>query len=107
MILIIDSLNIDTFLISGVPKPKLKWWSDSKRLSKMIKNAKATLSAYPVVKTDQKRMPKTTSVLEIKSLQREDHLAKVGCIATNTNLTKPPENSFKINLICKLLDLLF
>ena len=69
----------------------------------MIKNAKATFSAFPVLKTDQKRMPKTTSILEIKSLQREDHLSKVKCIATNTNLTKAPENSFKINLICKLL----
>lgn len=87
----------------GDPKPKLKWWSNSKRLMKMIEGvSSAKFSTYQLLSKNQHRIPKTTSILDIVSLQREDHLSEVKCIATNTNLTKSLEKSFRINLMRKL-----
>ena len=63
----------------------------------------AKFSTYQVLSKNQHRILKTTSILDITSLEREDNLSEVKCIATNTNLTKPRETSFRINLFRKFL----
>ena len=88
----------------GDPKPKLKWWSNSKRLMEMIEGvSSAKFSTYQLLSKNQQLITKTTSILDIVSLQREDHHSEVKCIAMNTNLTKPLEKSFRINLMRKLV----
>ena len=88
--------------LQGNPKPRLKWWSSSQRLMKIIKGVNsAKFSTHQLLRNNQRQVSKTTSVLHIKYLEREDHNAEVKCIAVNTNLTKPPEKSFRINLVRK------
>ena len=80
----------------------MKWWSSSKRLMKIIKGVNsAKFSTHQLLRNNQRQVSKTTSVLHIKYLEREDHNAEVKCIAVNTNLTKPSEKSFRINLVRK------
>ena len=80
----------------------MKWWSSSQRLMKIIKGVNsAKFSTHQLLRNNQRQVSKTTSVLHIKYLEREDHNAEVKCIAVNTNLTKPPEKSFRINLVRK------
>ena len=69
---------------------------------KIIKGVNsAKFSTHQLLRNNQRQVSKTTSVLHIKYLEREDHNAEVKCIAVNTNLTKPPEKSFRINLVRK------
>ena len=63
----------------------------------------AKYSTYQLLSQNQHYIPKTTSVLKIPALEGEDHHSEVKCIATNTNLTKPPEKSFRINLLSKFI----
>ena len=80
----------------------MKWWSSSQRLMKIIKGVNsAKFSTYQLLRNNQREVSKTTSLLHIKYLEREDHNAEVKCIAVNTNLTKPPEKSLRINLVRK------
>ena len=70
---------------------------------KIIKGVNsAKFSTHQLLRNNQReQVSKTTSVLHIKYLEREDHNAEVKCIAVNTNLTKPPEKSLRINLVRK------
>ena len=70
---------------------------------KIIKGVNsAKFSTHQLLRNNQReQVSKTTSVLHIKYLEREDHNAEVKCIAVNTNLTKPSEKSFRINLVRK------
>ena len=98
----IDFEIIVTFL--GNPKPILKWSSSSKRLMKIIQTSNtAKFSSHQLVNRKQSLVSKTSSTLKIESLERGDHHSEIKCVAVNTNLTRPPEKSIRINLLRKLI----
>ena len=93
---------IVTFL--GNPKPILKWSSSSKRLMKIIQTSNTVkFSSHQLVNRKQNLVSKTSSTLKIESLERGDHHSEIKCAAINTNLTRPPEKSIRINLLRKLI----
>ena len=61
----------------------------------------AKFSTHQLVNRKQNVISKTSSTLKIASLERNDHHSEIKCIALNTNLTQPPEKSFRINLLRK------
>ena len=91
-------------LLLGNPKPILKWSSSSKRLMKIIQTSNtAKFSSHQLVNRKQSLVSKTSSTLKIESLERGDHHSEIRCEAVNTNLTRPPEKSIRINLLRKLI----
>ena len=66
------------------------------------KSNSAQFSTRQLVNRKQTIVSKTRSTLTIPSLERGDHHSEIKCVAVNTNLTRPPEKSFRINLLRKL-----
>lgn len=64
-------------------------------------------SSHQLVNRKQNLVSKISSTLKIESLERGDHHSEIRCAAINTNLTRPPEKSIRINLLRKLIYFIF
>ena len=63
----------------------------------------AKFLTHQLVNRKQSLVSKTSSTLKIESLERGDHHSEIKCEAVNTNLTRSPEKSIRINLLRKLI----